>query len=365
MHRTSFGTFGLRSYGWLPVTWCGSLYWLGRLQFNLLRLGEEWVCSTHIPRSGPLDPAEVDAAFRQAAEFFPAHFPDHPVADFWCGSWLLAPDLAAELSPESNIAHFQRRWRLDGQHVEADDDLLLFVFGRRGDVEIESLAAEHHAATGGGRPAPVRWALEHLVRPDPDARLGAVNTEIYLIRHGETEWSRSGQHTSVTDLALTERGEQQARALRGHLNPSGFGLVLSSPRRRALDTATLAGFTGAYAPQVDEDLVEWAYGDYEGRTSEEIGETDPGWTIWTGKVPGGETAEQVATRLDRVVDRVQESGVERAICFGHGHALRALMLRWLEFDVKLGVHFPMDTSTVSILGWEKGQPALERWNSRP
>ncbi len=192
-----------------------------------------------------------------------------------------------------------------------------------------------------------------------------MNTEIYLIRHGETEWSRSGQHTSVTDLALTERGEQQARALRGHLNPSGFGLVLSSPRRRALDTATLAGFTGAYAPQVDEDLVEWAYGDYEGRTSEEIGETDPGWTIWTGKVPGGETAEQVATRLDRVVDRVQESAVERAICFGHGHALRALMLRWLEFDVRLGVHFPMDTSTVSILGWEKGQPALERWNSRP
>ncbi len=139
VHRTSFGTFGLRSYGWLPVTWCGSLYWLGRLQFNLLRLGEEWVCSTHIPRSGPLDPAEVDAAFRQAAEFFPAHFPDHPVDDFWCGSWLLAPDLAVELSPESNIAHFQRRWRLDGQHVEADDDLLLFVFGERGDVEIESL----------------------------------------------------------------------------------------------------------------------------------------------------------------------------------------------------------------------------------
>ena len=82
-------------------------------------------------------------------------------------------------------------------------------------------------------------------------------------------------------------------------------------------------------------------------------------------MPGGETAEQVATRLDRVVDRVQASGVERAICFGHGHALRALMLRWLEFDVTLGVHFPMDTSTVSILGWEKGLPALERWNSRP
>ncbi len=192
-----------------------------------------------------------------------------------------------------------------------------------------------------------------------------MNTEIYLIRHGETEWSRSGQHTSVTDLELTERGEQQARALRGHLDPTEFALVLSSPRRRARDTATLAGFTGAYAPEVDEDLVEWAYGDYEGLTSEQIHETSPGWTIWTGTVPGGETADQVAARLDRVVDRVQASGVERAIIFGHGHALRALMLRWLEFDVKLGVHFPMDTSTVSILGWEKGLPALERWNSRP
>jgi broad specificity phosphatase PhoE len=192
-----------------------------------------------------------------------------------------------------------------------------------------------------------------------------VNTEIYLIRHGETEWSHSGQHTSVTDLELTERGVQQARTLRGHLEPGEFGLVLSSPRRRALDTATLAGFTGAFAPQVDEDLVEWAYGDYEGLTSEQIHETNPGWTIWGGAVPGGETAQQVTERLDRVVDRVQESGVHRAICFGHGHALRALMLRWLEFDVKLGVHFPMDTSTVSILGWEKGLPALERWNSRP
>ncbi len=139
VHRASFGSFGLRSYGWLSVTWCGSLYWLGRLQFNLLQLGNEWVCSTHIPRSGPLHPAAVDAALRQAARFFPAYFGDYPVSDFWCSSWLLAPDLAAELPAESNIARFQRRWRLDGQHVEADDDLLLFVFGRRGDVDVRSL----------------------------------------------------------------------------------------------------------------------------------------------------------------------------------------------------------------------------------
>jgi hypothetical protein len=139
VHRTSFGSFGLRAYGWLSVTWCGSLYWLGRLQFNLLQLGKEWVCSTHIPRSGPLDPTAVDAALRQARQFFPAYFGDYPVSDFWCSSWLLAPDLAAELSAESNIARFQARWRLDGQHVEADDDLLLFVFGRRGDADVRSL----------------------------------------------------------------------------------------------------------------------------------------------------------------------------------------------------------------------------------
>jgi hypothetical protein len=139
VHRTSFSFFGLRSFGWLPVTWCGSLYWLGRLQFNLLQLDDEWVCSTHIPRSGPLDPTAVDAAFRHAAQFFPAYFPDFPVTDFWCQSWLLALDLAAELPAASNIAGFQRRWRLDGQHVEADEDLLLFVFGRRPDADLESL----------------------------------------------------------------------------------------------------------------------------------------------------------------------------------------------------------------------------------
>jgi len=190
-------------------------------------------------------------------------------------------------------------------------------------------------------------------------------TELYVVRHGQTEWSANGRHTSVTDLPLTEHGEQQARALNGHLDPAGFGLVLSSPRRRARHTAELAGFTGPHAPQLDEDLAEWAYGEYEGRTSAEITEDVPGWTIWTHPTPGGESAEQVADRLDRVVARVRGSGVERALCFGHGHALRALAMRWLGFDLAVGVHFPLDTSTVSVLGEEKGQPALERWNARP
>jgi broad specificity phosphatase PhoE len=190
-------------------------------------------------------------------------------------------------------------------------------------------------------------------------------TELYLVRHGETEWSRDGRHTSVTDLPLTEIGEQQARRLFGQLQPQDFQLILSSPRRRARETAELAGFSGRYEPQVTEDLVEWYYGGYEGKTSAEINESEPGWTIWTHPVPNGETAAQVADRLDRVVTRVRESGVARAICFGHGHALRSLTMRWLGFDLSLGGHFPLDTSTISVLGEEKGLSSLERWNARP
>ena len=192
-----------------------------------------------------------------------------------------------------------------------------------------------------------------------------MSTRLFLVRHGETEWSKAGRHTSITDLELTARGEDQARALRGHLDPRAFGLILASPRRRARATAELAGFTGAFEPQLDDDLAEWAYGDYEGRTSDEIDDTVPGWTIWSGPVPGGETADEVAVRLDRVVDRVRRSNVDQAICFGHGHALRALAMRWLGFDLSLGVHFPLDTSTISVLGEEKRQPAIQRWNSVP
>jgi broad specificity phosphatase PhoE len=121
-------------------------------------------------------------------------------------------------------------------------------------------------------------------------------SELYLVRHGETEWSRVGRHTSVTDLPLTEVGEQQARRLLGHLRPEDFQLILSSPRRRARETAELAGFGGPYEPQVTEDLVEWYYGDYEGKTTAEINESVPDWTIWTHPVPNGETAA-----LSRVV----------------------------------------------------------------
>lgn len=188
-------------------------------------------------------------------------------------------------------------------------------------------------------------------------------TQLFLVRHGETEWSRSGQHTSVTDLPLTSDGKREARKLAHRLDPIDFALVLSSPRQRARHTAELAGFTGTSAPQLDANLAKWCYGDFEGRTSEQIQESIPHWTIWTHPTPGGETVEQVRTRLDRVIGRVRNSGVEQAICFAHGHILRALTVRWLELDLGLGGHFPLDTGTISILGEMKGIPALQQWNA--
>jgi probable phosphoglycerate mutase len=185
-------------------------------------------------------------------------------------------------------------------------------------------------------------------------------TVLYLVRHGETEWSRSGRHTSVTDLDLTETGVAQAESLRARLHPDGFGLVLASPRLRARRTAALAGFAG---PEVDHDLAEWHYGEYEGLTSSEIRSRQPGWRIWFNGCPGGESSEQVRARLTRVVARVRDSGVERAICFAHGHALRVLALAWLDFPVIFGQSFPLDVASVSVLGREKESPAVLRWNS--
>ena len=183
--------------------------------------------------------------------------------------------------------------------------------------------------------------------------------ELWLVRHGETEWSRDGRHTSTTDLDLTENGVQVARALCERLAGESFDLVLSSPRHRALRTAVLAGVDDVH---IDADLVEWDYGDYEGVTTSEIRETVPGWTVWTHPTPGGETAEQVTERLDRVVARVREHG-GRVLVFGHGHALRALTARWIEQPVSEGRFFKLDTATVSTLGYERDFPVVLRWNS--
>lgn len=188
-------------------------------------------------------------------------------------------------------------------------------------------------------------------------------SEVVLVRHGETEWSRTGQHTSVTDLPLTAHGRRQAQALLGRLDPADFGLVLSSPRERALDTARLAGFTGAAEPAVDEDLVEWAYGDYEGLTTDQIRESDPDWLLWRDGCPNGESPAEVADRLGRVVRRIRDFDAQRTIVFGHGHALRGFALVWLDLEFTRGEQFPLRTATVSVLGWEKGEPALQRWNA--
>lgn len=184
--------------------------------------------------------------------------------------------------------------------------------------------------------------------------------ELYLVRHGETEWSRSGRHTSTTDLDLTEKGVAEAVALGRELDRRDFDLVLTSPRLRARRTAELAGFADA---EVDDDLVEWDYGDYEGITKEQIREDVPEWRIWTHPVPGGESAEQVMARLTRVRDRVIASGARRAIVFSHGHALRVLALSWLGLDVAQGGRFPLQTAHVSVLGHEDGTPCLRKWNA--
>jgi broad specificity phosphatase PhoE len=185
--------------------------------------------------------------------------------------------------------------------------------------------------------------------------------ELWLVRHGQTEWSASGRHTSTTDLPLTDVGEAAARTLAGPLADIDFAQVLTSPRQRARRTAELAGFPGA---EVDEDLVEWAYGDYEGLTTPQIHETVPDWTIWTGETPGGETAEQVAGRLDRVVDRAQRAE-GRTLVFAHGHSLRALAARWLGLDVAEGRRFVLDTATISVLGVDRGTQVVRRWNVTP
>ena len=182
--------------------------------------------------------------------------------------------------------------------------------------------------------------------------------ELWIVRHGETEWSRDGRHTSTTDLALTPVGEQAATALAPRLAEVEFGLVLTSPRQRARRTAELAGFADA---QVDDDLVEWAYGDYEGITTAEIRETVPGWTVWTHPSPGGESADEVAARLDRVVARARQH--DRTLVFAHGHSLRVLAARWLEQPADEGRFFRLDTSTRSVLGFEREHPTLLKWNS--
>ncbi len=181
--------------------------------------------------------------------------------------------------------------------------------------------------------------------------------EVVLVRHGETEWSRDGRHTGRTDVPLTERGEEQARAVGSALRGQSFALVLSSPLQRALETARLAGFS----PEIRDELAEWDYGEYEGRATPEIREEVPGWTIWGDGAPGGESPDQVGARADRAVAELR--GVDGdALVFAHGHLLRVLTARWLELPAADGRLFALDSGTLGTLGYEREQRVIRSWN---
>jgi probable phosphoglycerate mutase len=183
---------------------------------------------------------------------------------------------------------------------------------------------------------------------------------VWVVRHGQTEWSRDGRHTSRTDLDLTPLGREEATALRPALANVAFGLILCSPRRRAARTAELAGLGPV---EVTDDLAEWDYGDLEGRTTPDIQTDLPGWSIWTGPWPGGESRADVATRADRLIHRVRASGAANVALVGHGHFSRVIAARWVGEDVAVGRWLDLDTATLSQLGWDRGIPVLKRWNA--
>ena len=195
--------------------------------------------------------------------------------------------------------------------------------------------------------------------------------EIVLVRHGETEWSRSGQHTSSTDLPLIEDGRRRAVALGPLLADWEFSLVLTSPLRRARETCELAGF-GDRA-EVCEDLREWEYGEYEGLTTPQIREQNPGWNLWTDGCPGGEEPAEVGARADRAIERMRGADANappsgaadkshNALAFAHGHILRVLCARWLGMDVSAGARFALRAGALCVLGFERETEVIQLWN---
>lgn len=182
-----------------------------------------------------------------------------------------------------------------------------------------------------------------------------------LVRHGLTEWSAIGRHTSYTDLDLTLDGERQARTVGAALAGYRFAAVRVSPRRRAVRTAELAGLGAA---EVDEDLVEWDYGEYEGLTTVQIHQGRPEWRLWTDGCPGGESPAQVEARLDRALARAASQLTAGDVALvGHGHALRVAGARWVGLAAAAGALLRLDTATVSVLGYEHDRPVLVRWNA--
>jgi broad specificity phosphatase PhoE len=182
---------------------------------------------------------------------------------------------------------------------------------------------------------------------------------VFAIRHGETAWSLSGQHTGTTDIPLTDNGRRLAERIRSVLAREAFALVLLSPMQRARETCELAGFGKTRV--IDPDLAEWNYGDYEGLTPKQIHEGAPGWLIFRDGCPGGETPEQVGARMDRVIARTREVDEDVAL-FSHGHVLRVLAARWIGLPAGAGEHFLLDTGTLCVLGYYREIPAIKVWN---
>jgi broad specificity phosphatase PhoE len=182
---------------------------------------------------------------------------------------------------------------------------------------------------------------------------------VFAIRHGETAWSLSGQHTGTTDIPLTDNGRRLAERLRPVLAKETFSLVLVSPLQRARETCALAGLGDAAV--TERNLMEWNYGEYEGLTTEQIHETRPGWLIFRDGGLGGESPEQVGDRVDRVIVRARAAEGDVAL-FAHGHVLRALVARWIGLPASAGQHFLLDTGTLCILGYYRDVPAVEVWN---
>jgi broad specificity phosphatase PhoE len=185
-------------------------------------------------------------------------------------------------------------------------------------------------------------------------------SEIVVVRHGETEWSLAGKHTSHTDLPLIETGRERARQLASELARWRFSLVLCSPLRRARETCELAGFEGL--AELCDDLREWDYGDYEGLTTPQIREVNPAWNLWRDGCPGGERPDHVQDRADRVLERLRSAGGD-ALAFAHGHILRVVTARWLGLDVTGGARFALSAGGLGVLGHEREYEVLARWNA--
>ncbi|HEY5025852.1 MAG TPA: histidine phosphatase family protein [Acidimicrobiales bacterium] len=206
---------------------------------------------------------------------------------------------------------------------------------------------------------PLGTALSPSADPSPSGIGDEARPRLVVVRHGATEWSRSGRHTGRTDLPLLDDGRVEAEELGRRLAGHRFTVVLTSPLSRARETCAIAGF-GSLAEECD-DLREWDYGAYEGRTTDEIRAQRPGWSLWRDGVPDGETATEVGDRADRVVSVVRDRSGD-VLAFAHAHVLRVLGARWVGLPAEAGALFTLAPATISVLGWEREVAAVTRWN---